>query len=236
MDDAMLLEVNRDRRTGRGRWWGPGGCDYTDLLGRAGLYTPERAAQLTAHSDRTTARPLADVVEEVFGDGEWMAHRGLGLDRVVVPGTVGELLAGLDIPGQIRRAVVGRLDPRDALYDAVRYLLDRAQENPDLGYLVGPGTEAFRLLCAAEAAYTGRPVEQVERERGEDLQPEHRRRPARVVELEEEVEQLRGLVYPAQCAVRDQRKGWDPTQALLDLGQALEDAGRAPGSGDDAED
>ncbi len=44
---------------------------------------------------------------------------------------------------------------------AVTYVLDRAQTDADLGYLIGPMTEAFAKLCAAEAAYTGEDVETV---------------------------------------------------------------------------
>ena len=48
------------------------------------------------------------------------------------------------------------------LYEAVKYTLDRAQEDPDLGYYCGPGMQVFLLLCRAEAAHLGEPLEVVE--------------------------------------------------------------------------
>lgn len=63
------------------------------------------------------------------------------------------------------------------LYDAVKYTLDRMQENPDLRhYLLG--TQMFELLCAAEAEHLGSKVPEVRKARSADLQPLHRwRRP-----------------------------------------------------------
>jgi hypothetical protein len=78
------------------------------------------------------------------------------------------------------------------LADAVTYLLDRQQENPDLHWEIGFGTEAFRRLCVAEAAATGRPLEEVEKERQRDLQPAHDRREPEVLRLRKELEELRG--------------------------------------------
>jgi hypothetical protein len=46
----------------------------------------------------------------------------------------------------------------------VRHLCTRLAEDGDLFWLCGPGTETARLLCAAVAELTGRPVEDVERE------------------------------------------------------------------------
>lgn len=70
---------------------------------------------------------------------------------------------------------------RDRLYDAVRYVLGRIQQDPDARYVLGWVTEAFRRLCVAEAAHLGRPFDVVERERRVDLQPHYRRREADVV-------------------------------------------------------
>lgn len=67
------------------------------------------------------------------------------------------------------------------LYWAVRYLLDRRQEDPDLGYYIGFGTEAFRRLCVAEAVHLGEDLAAVEQRRLQDRQPPHRRREADVV-------------------------------------------------------
>ncbi|HSN16447.1 MAG TPA: hypothetical protein VLT61_17565 [Anaeromyxobacteraceae bacterium] len=52
---------------------------------------------------------------------------------------------------------------------AVRYVLNRAQVDADLGYQIGPGMEAFRLLCEAEATIDGKALETVEAERGKSL-------------------------------------------------------------------
>jgi len=139
----------------------------------------------------------------------------------------------LDATAAILAEAEAASDPRAALYRAVQYVLDRAQTDPDLGYQLGPMTEAFRLLCLAEAAHLERPLEEVEQERQQDLQPEYRRRRARVEELDEEVQQLRALVHPAQAVVRGHQKGWGVDDAVRDLGDVLEEAGRAPGSGGD---
>lgn len=82
-----------------------------------------------------------------------------------------------------------------ALLDAVRYVLDRAQTDPNLGYYLGPGTEAFHRLCRAEALATGRAIADVERERGRDLQPAHDRREPDVLLLRRELDRYRAH-YP----------------------------------------
>jgi hypothetical protein len=75
--------------------------------------------------------------------------------------------------------------------EVVTYLLDRAQQNPDLGYLIGPGTEAFRLLCLAEARRLAEDPRTTEQRRGRDLQPRHTWRVVELVELRRERELLR---------------------------------------------
>ncbi len=70
---------------------------------------------------------------------------------------------------------------------AVDYLLTRAQTDPDLGYQIGPGTEAFRLLCAAQAAATSVPLEEVERQRG---QQHWQGREPRVLELQRRLREV----------------------------------------------
>lgn len=77
-----------------------------------------------------------------------------------------------------------------ALYDAVRYALDRVQTDPEFRWHM-TATETLDRLVAAEAAYLGRPREDIAAERANDRQPEHRRRRAacsvnqeRVLELE----------------------------------------------------
>lgn len=51
------------------------------------------------------------------------------------------------------------------LYEAVAYVLNRAQVDADLGYQVGPATEAFERLCRGEALFTGQSLEHVQRAR-----------------------------------------------------------------------
>lgn len=72
---------------------------------------------------------------------------------------------------------------QNVLYDAVRYALDRIQVDPDVRYYCGWGTEIFRRLCLAEAEHRGVPLEEVEKERSRDLQPEHRKRDPEVLTL-----------------------------------------------------
>lgn len=49
---------------------------------------------------------------------------------------------------------------------AVLYTLETAQRDHEgLGYHLGPGTQAYRLLCAAEAEITGETPEAVEARR-----------------------------------------------------------------------
>jgi len=52
---------------------------------------------------------------------------------------------------------------------AIKYTLGRAQTDADLGYLIGPMMETFRLLCEAEAAIDGRDVEVVTSQRSKSL-------------------------------------------------------------------
>ena len=65
----------------------------------------------------------------------------------------------------------------------VTYLLDRMQSNADLYYEIGWGTQAFRLLCEAEAEATSVPVADVMRKRQPCFDP----RPPR----HEEIRKLR---------------------------------------------
>lgn len=78
-----------------------------------------------------------------------------------------------------------------ALLEAVTYVLDRVQDNPDVGYYLGWGTQMFYLLVRAEAAALEIPLEQHEKARRRDLQPSYRRREPRVVTLEEERDHAR---------------------------------------------
>jgi len=80
----------------------------------------------------------------------------------------------------------------DTLYRAVKYALDRSQTDPDFHWVCGWGSEAFHRLCVAEAAYLGKPLEEIERERKRDLQPDYRRREPEVLVLRKRVEELGG--------------------------------------------
>lgn len=60
--------------------------------------------------------------------------------------------------------------------EAIDYMLTRCQVDPDLGYLVGPGAQAFRLLCEAEASLRGEPLADVLARRGKSLAREPRSR------------------------------------------------------------
>lgn len=91
----------------------------------------------------------------------------------------------------------------EQLYRAVRYVLDRSQRDPDLGYYIGPGTQAFKELCQAEAAYTGKPLAEIEEARGTDLQPEYRKRAPEVVTAR----------YERDLARRASERGQDWRQA-----------------------
>lgn len=50
----------------------------------------------------------------------------------------------------------------DLAYNAVEYIARRIQEDPDVGYYLGPLTEAHRRVCLVIAVHTGRPLAEVE--------------------------------------------------------------------------
>lgn len=81
---------------------------------------------------------------------------------------------------------------RDAAEKACEYILRRMQEDPDVRYYLGPGTESYRLLCVAAAEWTGMPLAEVERKCAIDCQPAHRKREPEVLRLRKEIEALRG--------------------------------------------
>jgi hypothetical protein len=66
-------------------------------------------------------------------------------------------------------------------HDAVSYVLQRAQEDADLGYLIGPLTQAFKMLCGAEAARLGRSLDETVAARGKSLA----RHPRRLLQRDE---------------------------------------------------
>lgn len=78
------------------------------------------------------------------------------------------------------------LGPADA---AVQYLLDRIQHDVNLRHYM-LHTEAFHLLCVAESARTGEPIEAVASRRMVNLVPVHQQRLPDVVELRNKIEEL----------------------------------------------
>jgi hypothetical protein len=87
-------------------------------------------------------------------------------------------------------SVPGTVDAA-ALYRAVAYVLDRIQDMPDVRYYCGSGTQIFYELIQAEAAYLGKPLEEIERVRKADTQPEYRKMKPRVIYLEEKIDAMR---------------------------------------------
>ncbi len=80
---------------------------------------------------------------------------------------------------------------REQLYAAVKHILDQIQENPDVRYYCGWGTQIFYLLILAEAAHLGKPLADVEEWRRTDRQPSYRRREPEVLRLREKLDELR---------------------------------------------
>ena len=107
---------------------------------------------------------------------------------------------------------------------AVRYLLQRAQEDAELGFLVGPGTEVFRLSCLAEAAATGRHVAEVEAERGRSLTPDHHLAPRKLESAEKRIELLEEHVSERYLSEIDEDlEAWE--HAWLDRARARRQGG-----------
>lgn len=74
---------------------------------------------------------------------------------------------------------------------ALTYFVERLQDNPDVRYYCGFGTEIFYRTAQAIAAITGKPMEEVESVMREDRQPAHRRREAEVHTLRDKIDELR---------------------------------------------
>lgn len=79
----------------------------------------------------------------------------------------------------------------ETVYKAVRYMLDRIQDSPNVRYYCGPGTQMFYELIQAEAAFTGNPLADVEAARKVDMEPSYRKTRPRVLELEERLDDAR---------------------------------------------
>jgi hypothetical protein len=84
------------------------------------------------------------------------------------------------------------LERHDAAVKAVVYLAQRIQDNPDIGYYCGWGTQVFYLTARAVSVIEGRPFNEVEKFMAEDKQPEYRRVQPEVIRLRERVHELQG--------------------------------------------
>lgn len=102
----------------------------------------------------------------------------------------------------------GSQSVRDQLYAAVKYTLDQIQENPDLRYFAGWGTQVFYVLVRAEAAHLGGSVHDVEKARREDRQPVYRRREPEVLRLRDQIDELRAQLDGRTPAQRQSDGGW----------------------------
>src|SRR5262245_17277402 len=81
----------------------------------------------------------------------------------------------------------------EACTSALVYLGRQIQENPDVCYYIGFGTESFHRIAVALATLTDRSVDEVEAALREDRQPSYRRREPEVVILRKRVDELREL-------------------------------------------
>ena len=82
---------------------------------------------------------------------------------------------------------------KQKVFHCIKYILNRIQTTTELGYRCGYGTQIFAELCQAEAALTGRPLDEIERNRKRDLRPAHiRDELPREQDLRKEVVELRG--------------------------------------------
>jgi hypothetical protein len=84
------------------------------------------------------------------------------------------------------------MSAQETLYRAVKYALDRTQTDPDFRWVCGWGTEAFHRLCVAEAEHLGKPLEEIEKTRTVDLQPDYRKREPEILVLRKRIEELGG--------------------------------------------
>lgn len=88
------------------------------------------------------------------------------------------------------------------LYEAVAYVLNRAQMDSDLGYQICPATEAFERLCRAEAAFTGQSVDHVMRARSRATTPRRPRIPVLIEHVDALEKALEAFEPEAVARVR----------------------------------
>lgn len=127
-----------------------------------------------------------------------------GTGRLVVHGSTRgvELLQELVDGGGFVEAPVAELavvlEQHAKLLDAVRYTLARCQVDADLGYYLGPCTEAWERLVAAEALAIGAVAGPHRAKRARYMAPEHARRDPTHVELQRRIEELEGELGEAR--------------------------------------
>lgn len=81
-----------------------------------------------------------------------------------------------------------------AAENAIFYLLDRQQKDPDLRAAIGPGTAAFARLCLAEAEIFGVACADIVEERTRDLRPAACQGPSEIEILRRRVANLRAIL------------------------------------------
>jgi hypothetical protein len=83
------------------------------------------------------------------------------------------------------------LTKAETVYRAVKYVLDRIQDSPNVYYYCGPGTQIFLELIRAESAFKERPLAEIEKERKQDMEPSYRKTRPRVLDLEDRLTEAR---------------------------------------------
>lgn len=147
------------------------------------------------------SEPISKVMEQLREAGQPLAHAVLTNDDGTVAGLVC-LVTGDETFRARMQSVFDRAeythdagrtvsaDPERMALDAIRYVLTRAQTDPDFGYYM-LGTEAMERLIRAEASMTGQDEAVVWEHRRQDLRPAGRRQAsievlrARLAELEQ---------------------------------------------------
>lgn len=154
------------------------GTELLPVLRREG---GDKAVPLFAravHHELSKSFPLEVIVVELGKDPKSF----IGRDANLTPGETEESSGLVDKAAPVIMRVLSNAaryewdgkslaTPREA----IAYMLDRCQRDPDLGHLVGPGTQAYRLLCEAEACLVHTRLSDVMEARGRTLAKEPRR-------------------------------------------------------------
>lgn len=124
-----------------------------------------------------------------------MDSPGDSIDSRTASGDEASVTAGGRVQGDPGTAPPTDGDPRDrqlkACERALFYIGERMQDNPDVGYYLGYGTEIFHRIAVAIATLTDKPLDEVEKALREDRQPHYRRRQPEVIRLREKLDELR---------------------------------------------